>query len=337
MRRGRPTAALRLTGAEHTTLSRWARDEDARLALRARIILSCAESTTNKEVAELLGIWPQTVSKWRARFVRHRLTGLEDEPRSGPVRKLRAEQIDAIISKTLEEAPANGETHWSTRSMAQAVGLNQTAISRIWRTSGLRPHETDTWRLFCGHRPGGGACGIVGVYLGSRHRVLALVLEPVGGRLRAPCRLAVGLRPHSASRLTVPVSTSPGAGPSRPGSVSPQSVDVASGLSSFLDNLAGCRAEGLELHLAFAGDGAGQPSVRSWLVRNPGATVHPVPALDSWHRLMDRWVNGLGPQAGARLHAGMAEWARPPGADPFRWARPARTAGRRRPVPQSSS
>ena len=337
MRRGRPTAALRLTDDEHTTLSRWARQEDARLALRARIILGCAENTTNKEVAELLGIWPHTVSKWRSRFVRHRLAGLEDEPRSGPVRKLRAAQIDAIIAKTLEEAPANGETHWSTRSMAEAVGLNQTAISRIWRTSGLRPHETDTWRLFQGHRPGGGACGIVGLYLGPRHRVLALALEPVGGRLFSPCRLAAGLRPLSAPRLPVPVSTSPGAGSSRRGSVSPQPVDVASGLSSFLDNLAGCRAEGLELHLAFAGDGVEQPCVRSWLARSPGATAHPVPALDSWHRLMDRWANGLEPQVRARLHAGLAEWVRSPGADPFRWARPARIAGRRHPVLQPSN
>src|SRR3954452_4029887 len=98
-------------------------------------------------MAAALGIWPQTVSRCRARFVTDRLDGLADEPRPGAARKITDGQVEAVIVKTLEEAPSNHDTHWSTRSMARAVGLNQTAVSRIWRAFGLKPHLLDTWKL----------------------------------------------------------------------------------------------------------------------------------------------------------------------------------------------
>ncbi|WP_201750058.1 helix-turn-helix domain-containing protein, partial [Micromonospora sicca] len=66
------------------------------LALRARIVLACAEGATNKDVAAALGVWPQTVNKWRARFVRDRLEGLSDEPRPGATRKITDEQVEAV-------------------------------------------------------------------------------------------------------------------------------------------------------------------------------------------------------------------------------------------------
>jgi transposase len=108
------------------------------LALRAKIVLACAEGQTNQQVAEQLGIWPQTVGKWRGRFVRLRLEGLSDEDRPGRPRTITDEQVEQVITKTLEEPPPNHDTHWSTRSIARATGMSQTAISRIWR--GVRAH-----------------------------------------------------------------------------------------------------------------------------------------------------------------------------------------------------
>jgi len=147
--RGRPKAPLVLSDVERQTLLSWSRRAKTAqaLALRARIVLACAEGADNKDVAAALGIWPQTVGKWRARFVRDRLEGLADEPRPGAARKITDEQVEAVITRTLEEAPTNNDTHWSTRSMAKAVGLNQTAVSRIWRAFGLKPHLVDTWKL----------------------------------------------------------------------------------------------------------------------------------------------------------------------------------------------
>jgi len=54
------------------------------LAQRCRIVLGCAEGKTNQQVAADLGIWPQTVGKWRRRFLERRLEGLVDEPRPEP-------------------------------------------------------------------------------------------------------------------------------------------------------------------------------------------------------------------------------------------------------------
>jgi hypothetical protein len=85
--------------------------------------------------------------KRRARFITNRLEGLSDVPRPGAARTITDEQVEAMIVKTLEEAPEGGDMHWSTRSMAKATGISQAAISRIWRAFGLKPHLVDTWTL----------------------------------------------------------------------------------------------------------------------------------------------------------------------------------------------
>src|SRR5215831_21279395 len=148
-RTGRPMPPLVLAGEERQVLQGWARraKTSQALALRSKIVLACAEGTPNKEVAARLGVTPQMVGKWRARFAERRLEGLFDEPRPGQPRKITDDKVEKVIIKTLEEAPPSQDTHWSTRSMAKATGLNQTAVSRIWRAFGLKPHLQETWKL----------------------------------------------------------------------------------------------------------------------------------------------------------------------------------------------
>jgi len=98
---------------------------------------------TNQAIARAERVTAQTVGKWRQRFVERRLDGLVDEPRPGQPRKITDEQVEEVIIKTLEEAPPDGGTHWSTRQMAAATGLNQTAVSRIWRAFALQPHRVE--------------------------------------------------------------------------------------------------------------------------------------------------------------------------------------------------
>jgi transposase len=98
------------------------------------------------EIAARLGCSRQTVGKWRGRFARRGLDGLHDEPRLGKPRSIGDEAVERVIVKTLEESPPNA-THWSTRSMAAATGMSQTAISRIWRAFGLKPHQIETFKL----------------------------------------------------------------------------------------------------------------------------------------------------------------------------------------------
>jgi len=82
------------------------------------------------------------VGKWRGRFARYGIDGLHDEPRPGKPRTISDEEVERVIVKTLEEQPANA-THWSTRSMAAAAGMSQSAVSRIWRAFGLKPHAAE--------------------------------------------------------------------------------------------------------------------------------------------------------------------------------------------------
>src|SRR5947207_15703156 len=131
--RGPKLAALELTAEEREVLQGLTRRPKTAqaLALRARIVLGCAEGLSNSEVSRQLGVSLPTVGKWRKRFVVGRVDGLRDEPRPGAPRKISDMMVEAVIVKTLEESPANRDSHWSTRSMANAVGLNQTAVSRI--------------------------------------------------------------------------------------------------------------------------------------------------------------------------------------------------------------
>ncbi len=116
-RTGRPIAALVLSEDERETLTRWAlRPKSAQaLALRARIVLACADGAANTAVAAQLGVTPQTVGKWRSRFVADRLGGLSDEPRSGRPRTITDAQVEQVVTATLEQAPPDEGTHWSTR------------------------------------------------------------------------------------------------------------------------------------------------------------------------------------------------------------------------------
>ena len=146
--RGRPKAELVLTEPEREELVALTlrRKTAQALALRARIVLACADGQDSKAVAARQRVTPQTVGKWRARYVEHRLDGLLDAPRSGAPRTIDDARVDAVIAKTLESVP-DGATHWSTRTMAREAGLTQTAVSRIWRAFGLQPHRQETFKL----------------------------------------------------------------------------------------------------------------------------------------------------------------------------------------------
>src|SRR3989441_8344252 len=134
-------AEVVLSGEERETLERWARrpKSSQALAFRCRIVLAAAEGRSSSEIAAALGCNANTVGKWRGRFARRGFDGLHDEPRPGKPRLISDEDVERVIVKTLEEQPANA-THWSTRSMAAATGMSQSAVSRIWRALGVMTH-----------------------------------------------------------------------------------------------------------------------------------------------------------------------------------------------------
>src|SRR3954453_398783 len=140
--------AIELSDDERSQLEAWTRRRTSAQALapRSRIVLLAAEGLKNTEIADRVGSNRAMAAKWRSRFAEHRLDGLTDEPRPGRPRTITDEQVEAVITKTLESTPKDA-THWSTRSMAREVGLTQTAVSRIWRAFGLQPHRQDSFKL----------------------------------------------------------------------------------------------------------------------------------------------------------------------------------------------
>jgi transposase len=146
------------------------------LAQRSRIVLAAADGLKNTEVAERVGVSRNTVATWRSRFAEHRLDGLIDEPRPGRPRTISDEQVDAVITKTLESTPKDA-THWSTRSMAREVGLTQTAVSRIWRAFGLQPHRQDAFKLSKDPLFVEQVHDVVGLYVNPPERAVVLCVD----------------------------------------------------------------------------------------------------------------------------------------------------------------
>src|SRR5215204_2733414 len=146
---GRPKkAALVLTDDERNTLRRLTKRArvNRSLAFRARLVLACADGTLNRTVARRYRTTDATVGKWRQRFIDRRLEGIYDEPRAGAPRTIADEDVEALMVKTLETTPT-GETHWSTRTMAANAGMSHTTVGRIWRTFGLKPHLTESFKI----------------------------------------------------------------------------------------------------------------------------------------------------------------------------------------------
>jgi len=124
-RRGKP-AVIELSQEQRVALEGWARRAKTAqvLAMRARIVLRAAAGLSSTAIARQFGLDLKTVSKWRRRFLEQGVDGLLDEPRPGQPRKITDAQIEEVIARTLETKP-EGATHWSSRSMAKACGLNQ--------------------------------------------------------------------------------------------------------------------------------------------------------------------------------------------------------------------
>jgi transposase len=174
----RQLAALELSENEQAELRSLAarRSTAQALALRARIVLACAEGAPNKAVAARLQVDPATVGKWRQRFLEHRLDGLRDEPRSGAPRTIEDARIERVIVRTLESVPPDA-THWSSRGMARVCGLSVSTVQRIWRAFGLQPHRLESFKLSTDPDFVAKVRDVVGLYIAPPAHALVLCVD----------------------------------------------------------------------------------------------------------------------------------------------------------------
>lgn len=170
---------ITLSADERATLTRWARGRrtEARSVQRAKIVLMAAEGMLNKEIASALEVTEETVGRWRARYSKDRVAGIEkDRPRGGrmPTKRLRVEPL--IIEKTTIEKPANA-THWSTRSLAAELGVTQAMVHRVWKANGLKPHLVKTFKLSNDPQFEEKLRDVVGLYLNPPENALVISVD----------------------------------------------------------------------------------------------------------------------------------------------------------------
>src|SRR6202046_5143922 len=303
MGRGRKLPVFSLTDEDRETLRGGSgrRKTAQALALRSRIVVRAAEGRSAAWIAAELKVCPATVRKWWHRFGEAGVGGLLDEPRPGQPRKLSDAQIEQVIVRTLESKP-KAATHWSTRTMAEATGLNQTAISRIWRAFSLQPHRQESFKLSRDPLFIDKVRDIVGLYLDPPDRALVLCVDEKS-QLQALERTAplLPMRPGQAERRAHDYL--------RHGTTSlfaaldPKTGKVISQLQrrhrsvefrKFLDTIEANVPPHLDVHLVMDNYATHKtPAIQRWLVRHPRYHVHFTPTSASWLNQVERFFATL--------------------------------------------
>jgi len=341
---GPSAVPIELTEDESAQLQAWTRRSKTAqsLALRARIVLACAEGESNSAVAERMGISVATVRKWRGRFAVDRVDGLSDEPRSGRPRVISDEKINDVITLTLESSPPRGDSHWSTRSMAATAGMSQSTVSRVWRAFGLKPHVVQSWKLSTDPFFVEKVRDVVGLYLNPPENALVLCVDEKS-QIQAIDRTApiLPMLPTTPQRATHDYV--------RHGTTSLfAALDIASGsviavahrrhrsqeFLRFLKTIDAAVPADLDLHLVLDNYATHKtPAVKAWLLKHPRFHLHFTPTSSSWLNLVERWFSELTTrklrrsahrsvtELEADIRAWINEWNRNP--KPFVWTKTA--------------
>ena len=295
--------AVGLTDEERAQLVAWSRRATSAnaLAVRSRIVLAAAEGMSTSAVARRLDVSVGTARRWRARFVGEGLDGLLDEPRPGRPRTVADEQVEAVITRTLETTPKDA-TQWSTRSLAAELGMSQSAVSRIWRAFGLQPHRQDSWKLSRDPQFIDKVRDVVGLYLDPPEAAVVLCVDEKS-QIQALDRTApiFPMLPGTPARATHDYR--------RAGTSSLYAaLDIASGrvigslhsrhraieFKNFLATIDREVPAEFQVHVVLDNASTHKtPAVKRWLIAHPRFVLHFTPTSSSWLNLVERWFGEL--------------------------------------------
>ena len=295
---------IELTESEIKTLSSWSRGRrtPTRLMKRAKIILMTEEGEQNKTIAELLGIDPRQVARWRQRFVHKRLTGIEkDLPRGGRKATKREQMAPVIIERTTQTKPSHA-THWSVRTLADTLGIDKSMVQRVWHASGLKPHLAKTFKVSRDKKFVEKVIDVVGLYLNPPEHALVLCADEKTS-VQALDRTQPGL-PLVKGRLGTMTHDYKRNGTTTlfaalevtEGNIIGTCMDSHRHQEwiKFLTLIDHQTPPELDLHLIVDNYSTHKhPKVKAWLKRHPRFHLHFVPTSSSWLNMVERWFRDL--------------------------------------------
>jgi transposase len=273
-----------------------------RVVERSRIVLLAAEGKRNQQIAEICRVTRRMVGVWRRRFVEKGIAGiLKDAPRAGRRRCLSAEASAEIIRKTTQETPVAG-THWSTRSMAKVMGVSPSTIGRLWRSHGLKPHLTRTFKLSRDPRFAEKLEDVIGLYLAPPDHALVFSVDEKS-QIQALDRTQPGLplvpgrantmthdyKRHGTTTLFTALNTLDGTviGTCMPRHRHQEWIQ-------FLRLLNRETPKDKQIHLIADNYATHKHAkVRAWLKRHPRFHVHFTPTSASWLNMVERFFRDL--------------------------------------------
>jgi transposase len=339
-----PTAVLiELSDDERARLEAWSRRRTTAqaLALRSRIVLAAADGLPNGEIAERERVSRPTITKWRNRFAERRLEGLLDEPRPGRPRTVTDEQVESIVTTTLESAPKHA-THWSTRSLATELGVTQNAVWRTWQAFGLQPHRQEKFKLSADPQFVEKVYDICGLYLNPPERAVVLCIDeksqiqaldrtrPILPMLPGtPQRATHDYKRHGTSSLYAALDLSTGKVIGRL-----HQRHRAIEFHKFLQTIDREVPAHLDVHLVLDNSSTHKtPKIARWLAAHPRFVLHFTPTSSSWINLVERWFSELttkklkrsAHQSVRALNADIRAWIENWNEDPrpYVWTKPA--------------
>jgi transposase len=300
----KPANTLIMTEEHRGTLEAWVRAKKTpqRVVLRSHICLLAAEGLSHNSIAKRLNTSRPTVILWVNRFREEGPSGLsEDAPHGPSSRRLDPEKVHAIVEATLHTTPEDA-THWSTRTMAKALGVSHATIQRIWDAHGLQPHRVETFKLSKDKRFVEKLTDVVGVYLNPPDKAVVLCVDEKS-QVQALDRTQPGLpmkkgrcgtmthdyKRNGTTTLFAALNVLEG---KVIGSCYPRHRNTE--FLKFLRTIDREIPKGLDVHMILDNYGThGHQNVRAWLEKHPRFVLHFTPTSSSWLNLVERWFGEI--------------------------------------------